>query len=105
MIFEGTEKYMKESFESHTRGHTFHVTMTYFWVQIVHLGIATSTSSSVDKFPVFLLLNPYVVDENLWEDYYSADLMMSPAAKVGMVMPDKKPLPNLVVRDTIQRTR
>ena len=118
MIFEGIEKYIAQS--SQARGRTFHVTMTYFWVQIVHLGIVASilsgtlgssrslpdslsdsTAISPDKFPVFLLFNPHVVDGNLWADYYSKELMMSPAAKAGMVLPDKKPLPNLVIRDAI----
>jgi hypothetical protein len=88
--------------------------MTYFWVQIVHLGmhnIAASTHSnasgspqaaSPDLFPAFLLRNPYLADGNLWADYYSKEVMMSPAAKAAMVLPDKKPLPNLVVRDAIQ---
>jgi hypothetical protein len=113
MIFDGIEKYIAES--SQTRGRTFHVTMTYFWIQIVHLGIqsvvsptpldpstnAHSMSASPDDFASFLLRNPYVADGNLWADYYSKEVMMSPAAKAGMVLPDKKPLPNLVVRDAI----
>lgn len=122
MIFEGIEKYIAHS--SQTRGRTFHVTMTYFWVQIVHLGIrniasiALSNPSATDsmhspvssdvspnQFPAFLLLNPYVADGNLWADYYSKEVMMSPAAKAGMVLPDKKPLPNLVIRDAIQNAQ
>ncbi|KAF9462304.1 ADP-ribosylation factor [Collybia nuda] len=113
MIFSGIEKYITES--SQTRGRTFHITMTYFWIQIVHLGIeskapqvplkfsngsSTASTSSTD-FEMFLLCNPYVADGNLWADFYSRDVMMSPAAKAGMVLPDKKPLPNLVIRDAI----
>jgi len=117
MIFEGIEKYIAQS--PQTRGRTFHVTMTYFWVQIVHLGIrnlniATLTPSNSsyslassdvlpDQFPAFLLLNPYVADGNLWADYYSKEVMMSPVAKAGMVLPDRKSLPNLVIRDAIQK--
>jgi hypothetical protein len=121
MIFDGIEKYIAQS--PQTRGRTFHVTMTYFWIQIVHLGIrnivtsapsnassstqslTTSSDVSPDQFPAFLLLNPYVVDGNLWADYYSKEVMMSPAAKAGMVLPDRKPLPNLVIRDAIQKTQ
>lgn len=117
MIFAGIEKYIRES--AKTRGRTFHVTMTYFWIQIVHLGIrntspstnaqstndapitTTSTSASPDDFGLFLLLNPYVADGNLWADYYYKDTIMNPKAKAEMVLPDKKPLPNLVVRDAI----
>ncbi|KAF8069960.1 ADP-ribosylation factor [Lyophyllum atratum] len=37
IIFDGIEKYIAES--PQTRGRTFHVTMTYFWIQVVHLAI------------------------------------------------------------------
>lgn len=117
MIFKGIEKYINESPQARARA--FHVTMTYFWIQIVHLGIrniqpstelkVTETTlpsdisgmASPDQFTLFLALNPYVADGNLWADYYSKEVMMSPAAKGGMVLPDRKPLPNLVVRDAI----
>ncbi|KAG6836609.1 hypothetical protein H0H93_006159 [Arthromyces matolae] len=117
MIFEGIERYISESPQA--RGRTFHVTMTYFWIQVVHLGIrnmlpsndlktsdttlpsSISGMASPDQFTLFLALNPYVADGNLWADYYSKEMMMSPIAKAGMVLPDKKQLPNLVVRDAI----
>jgi len=118
MIFKGLEQYIANS--SLTKGRSFHFTMTYFWIQIVHLGIrnmpptiasnaeATSASPpsepnlpSPDEFGRFLLINPYVVDGNLWADYYTKDVLMSPKAKGEMVLPDKKPLPNLVLRDAI----
>ncbi|KAJ7457265.1 ADP-ribosylation factor [Mycena galericulata] len=143
MIFDGIEKYIAQS--EQTRGRTFHVTMTYFWIQMVHFGIrrmppmpapesdaASSINTLVgdnekntsleseegyksesqdtpkdaepgaDDFPRFLLLNPFVADGNLWADYYSKDVMMSPAAKAGMVLPDKKPLPNVVAREAVK---
>ena len=156
MIFDGIRRYISES--TQTRGRTYHVTMTYFWVQLVHLGIrnmppipSSVTSESVDStaalaaekstdslttipssvtsglmdstatlidekstvdsptpspdhFARFLLLNPHVVDGNIWSDYYSKQTMMSLEAKAHMVLPDKKPLPNLVVRDAILST-
>ncbi|KAJ7768521.1 ADP-ribosylation factor [Mycena metata] len=118
-IFQGIEKYIASS--SQTRGRTFHVTMTYFWIQIVHFGIRSTPplihsdadsdlgarisepeeSIEHDDFPRFLLLNPFVAEGNLWADYYSKGVMMSVEAKGGMVLPDIKPLPNLVVRDAI----
>ncbi|KAJ7763158.1 ADP-ribosylation factor [Mycena maculata] len=125
MIFDGIEKYIAES--AQTRGRTFHVTMTYFWIQMVHYAIRSMppapTQSDVesissmgtlverekqktdeetpDDFPRFLLLNPFVADGNLWAEYYSKEVIMSPEAKAGMVLPDKKPLPNLVMREVI----
>jgi hypothetical protein len=109
MVFEGIERYIVQS--SQTRGRTFHVTMTYFWIQMVHFGIRSTpdVDSVVEKlaeseeFMRFLLLNPFVTDGGLWEQYYSKDVMMSVKAKAEMVLPDKKPLPNLVVRDAINR--
>ncbi|KAJ4490970.1 ADP-ribosylation factor [Lentinula aciculospora] len=147
MIFDGIEKYIRQS--SQTRGRTFHVTMTYFWIQLVHFGIcnmqssvpldasvsetrtkedyessdvksrhstrssaasgstlvdgfdSTSTSVTValtpqNGFVQFLLLNPFVTQGNLWEEYYSREVIMTPEAKQGMVLPDKQPLPNLM---------
>ena len=133
MIFDGIERYIAKS--DQTRGRTFHVTMTYFWIQMVHFGIrsmppmyslptpapapedSTTTlvevepppekkkvdaaSPSLADFSAFLMLNPYVADGNLWADYYSRDVMMSPGARTGVVLSDKKHLPNLVLRDTM----
>ncbi|KAF7377772.1 ADP-ribosylation factor [Mycena sanguinolenta] len=118
-IFEGIERYIQQS--DQTKGRTFHVTMTYFWVQIVHFGIRSTPpfihsdtdsdlgsgsleqpdSPELDDFPRFLLLNPYVANGNLWADYYSKEVMMSVEAKQGPLLPDIKPLPNLVIRDAI----
>ncbi|KAJ7111168.1 ADP-ribosylation factor [Mycena crocata] len=116
MIFDGIEKYIAQS--EQTRGRTFHVTMTYFWIQMVHFGIqsmpppvldSSSDGSTVqtlvgeDEFARFLLLNPFVADGNLWTEYYSKEVIMSPEAKASLVLPDRKPLPNLVARDAIVR--
>ncbi|KAJ7330442.1 ADP-ribosylation factor [Mycena albidolilacea] len=128
LIFDGLEKYIAQS--EQTRGRTFHVTMTYFWIQMVHFGISSMPplegasapdTSSVqtlvagekpddkptsredgkpsDHFVRFLLTNPHLADGNLWTEYYSKEVIMSPEAKTGMVLPDKKPLPNLVARE------
>ncbi|KDQ56122.1 hypothetical protein JAAARDRAFT_195329 [Jaapia argillacea MUCL 33604] len=137
MIFDGLQHYIANSKQTTSRA--FHVTMTYFWIQLVHFGIRSSAATSshqpppnsdssttltsmsdastlvdtpgavppstpsTDDFFRFLLINPYVVDSNLWTDYYSKDVMMSPKAKEEMVLPDKQPLPSLLVRDTIRR--
>ena len=177
MIFDGIRDYIANS--KQTTGRTFHVTMTYFWIQIVHFGMRSTVSvlgstqdgknghvsqemglerrreeekgiqigteddltlygseadsvldtKSVDddwamvsqtattqqdsedddsksqeennRFHHFLLHNPHVADDGLWADYYSKDVMMNPKAKTEMVLPDKRPLPSLVVRDAI----
>lgn len=62
----------------------------------------TPTSAEVDGFCYFLLLNPYVVDGDLWLDYYSRDVMMSIEAETHFVLPDRKQLPNLITRDVVK---
>lgn len=37
----------------------------------------------------------YVVDGKLWDGHYSKDLMNSLIGRTGMLLPDRKPLPNL----------
>jgi hypothetical protein len=105
MIFDGIKHYIENS--PQTNGKTFHLTMTYFWMQIIHFGILSyqlpgstvPNDLTPDQFSAFLLLNQNVVDTNLWEDYYSRNVIMTPAAKEGMVLPDKKSLPSIVQRD------
>lgn len=139
MIFDGIREYINNS--KQTTDRAFHITMTYFWIQMVHFGIRsipphlddTSEDYSDEKtlfpgsrspsimsedtltetekgdpktankdFCRFLVLSPYVVNSNLWADYYSKEVMMSPMAKESMVLPDKKSLPNLVGRDAVR---
>ncbi|KAL1610477.1 hypothetical protein SLS60_002145 [Paraconiothyrium brasiliense] len=108
-IFEGFKQYIDKSGKIH--GKSFHMTMTYFWVQMVHLGIA-SMGVDVDShtlkaegmeedprlydFGRFLMVNQYLVDGQLWADYYSKDLLMSSEAKKGVVFPDIKGLPDVL---------
>ncbi|KAF8754331.1 SET (Su(var)3-9, Enhancer-of-zeste, Trithorax) domain [Rhizoctonia solani] len=108
MIFDGIEKYIRTS--AQTTGRTFHITMTYFWIQIVHFGIQSMPTDDTqvsrranEDFCRFLLLNPYVADGSLWEDYYSKDVIMTTNAKENMVLPDKLPLPSLIARDSIRK--
>ncbi|KAF7303599.1 Peroxidase [Mycena indigotica] len=113
MIFDGIEHYIAQS--SRTNGRTFHFTMTYFWIQMVHFGlervrlfrrksqaadsdsIVTLTDDDPIKlFPFFLLTNPFLADGRLWADYYSTDVLMSAEARKSFVVPDKQPLPDVV---------
>lgn len=45
-------------------------------------------------------MKTYISSPVLQSDHYTS-LIMSPEAKAEMVLPDKKPLPNLVIQDTI----
>ncbi|RXW24340.1 hypothetical protein EST38_g1507 [Candolleomyces aberdarensis] len=113
MIFEGIEKYIAHS--QQTKGRSFHLTMTYFWIQTVHYAITTMTlafeKQSLSKgsddaeagrvlkptdFAEYLATNPYLADGNLWADYYSTEVLMSAGAKAEMVLPDKRALPNVL---------
>jgi hypothetical protein len=118
-IFEGFKVYIDKS--GKVLGKSFHVTMTYFWVQMVHLGIAGMTSGrgshtlkaedgekkqddandgipslGVDDFARFLVVNPYLVDGQLWADYYSKEVLMSKEAREGVRVPDIKKLPDVL---------
>jgi hypothetical protein len=57
----------------------------------------SSSSVLVDDFAHFLAVNPYLVDGQLWADYYSKELLMSPEAKQGVQFPDIKKLPDVLV--------
>ena len=115
MIFDGIQHYITHS--PNTNGRKFHFTMTYFWIQMVHFGMerarlnaatasgtpASSTATLTNDVPEpakafadFLLTNPFVADGRLWADYYSSEVLMSDEAKREFVLPDKKPLPDVV---------
>nr|GAT52009.1 ADP-ribosylation factor [Mycena chlorophos] len=109
-LFSGLESYIARAPRSQTNGRTFHLTMTYFWLQLVHFGIQSTPPQArgLDDggdWLRFLLVNPFVADGGLWQQYYSKDVMMSPKAKTEMVLPDLKPLPSLVVRDALEKAR
>jgi hypothetical protein len=57
---------------------------------------------SPTDFSRFIVLNPHVADGALWEEYYSKFHMMSPTAREGLVLPDRKPLPSIVQRDAFK---
>jgi hypothetical protein len=77
--------------------------MTYFWIQMVHYGMASMPQSlgaqGVDPFTAFLIFNPHLCDGMLWSDYYEKGTIMTPEAKENMVLPDKKALPNVIQRE------
>lgn len=105
VIFDGIEAYIKNS--SQTTGRTFHVTMTYFWIQTVHFAMVSMEISSgeqvVDDFTAFLIFNPYLCDGMLWNDYYRKERIMTLEAQQGMILPDKKALPDVISPETVRR--
>jgi len=110
LIFQGLQDYIAKSKNTNVRG--FHFTMTYFWLQMVHLGIRNVPDNlapaSPGPYPTsedffrFLLINPHLVDGGLWSVFYSKEVIMTPQAKAEMVLPDRKALPNVVGRDIVR---
>mmetsp|Transcript_34383 Transcript_34383/g.76369 ORF Transcript_34383/g.76369 Transcript_34383/m.76369 type:complete len:712 (+) Transcript_34383:82-2217(+) len=80
------------------RGTTFHETLTFFWIHMVHYAMA-STKNHAGDFKTFLLLNPQLTNGGLHLHYYTKRLIMdTPEARSSVVLPDKVPLPSLLPR-------
>lgn len=79
---------------------TFHETMTYFWVHMVHYALV-STTLPEDSFHAFLFMNPQLADSGLFLHYYRKErLLLDPKARVEVVLPDIKPLPSLIAKSS-----
>ncbi|KAI9014114.1 ADP-ribosylation factor, partial [Hyaloraphidium curvatum] len=75
---------------------TFHFTMTYFFIHLVHYAIV-STLNPTGDFPGFLAANPQLSDGGIYLRYYSKQLMLhTPESRERMVLPDLKPLPSII---------
>mmetsp|Transcript_20151 Transcript_20151/g.28886 ORF Transcript_20151/g.28886 Transcript_20151/m.28886 type:complete len:554 (+) Transcript_20151:48-1709(+) len=78
------------------RGTTFHETMTYFWVHMVHYAMSATVNIN-ESFKTFLLLNPQLCDGGLCLKYYSKQRMfLDPLARTSVLLPDILPLPSLI---------
>lgn len=78
------------------RGTTYHETMTFFWVHMVHYAMVATQLPSQD-FKTFLLLNPQLANGGLFLQYYSKETMlMNPESRAHLVLPDKSPLPSYI---------
>eukprot|EP00277_Geminigera_cryophila_P027408 CAMPEP_0179483732 /NCGR_PEP_ID=MMETSP0799-20121207/60830_1 /TAXON_ID=46947 /ORGANISM="Geminigera cryophila, Strain CCMP2564" /LENGTH=519 /DNA_ID=CAMNT_0021297373 /DNA_START=397 /DNA_END=1956 /DNA_ORIENTATION=- len=98
-IFDGIKLFIANSTRTQrSRGTTFHETMTYFWVHMVHFAreSATIPAAKID-FKSFLLLNPQLSNGGLFLTYYSKKLILqTEESRVRVVLPDLKPLPSLL---------
>lgn len=71
-------------------------TLTYFWIQIVHYALE-STTNSLKDFSDFLLINPQLLNEmDLPLSYYRKETLFSDEAKKSVILPDIKPLPSIL---------
>ena len=87
---------------------TFHVTMTMFWCQIIHLSLASFLQENSDEilnsndenelFNRFIRKNIMLMWGGLWTVYYSKNVMMSPEARSRFVLPDLRPLPSFALQ-------
>lgn len=74
----------------------FNETLVYFWIQIVHYAIESTTTLATD-FAGFLLMNPQLLNESeLPLTYYKRETLFSDQAKIMVVLPDVKHLPSIV---------
>jgi hypothetical protein len=83
---------------------TFHITMTYFWIQMVHFAMADLSNAqhcSLDKldFDNLLQNHPELLDGSLFRKYYSDDRMLKDLqAREQFVPPDLQPLPTMLAQ-------
>lgn len=96
-IFDGIKHFIENSDRTRrSRGTTFHETMTYFWVHMVHYAIV-ATKNPTGDFKGFLLMNPQLSNGGLFLHYYSKKLMLQTAeSRTQVVLPDKVQLPSFV---------
>jgi len=93
-IFEGIKNFIENS--NRTNGKTFHETMTYFWIHMVHYAIQATPNPSGD-FKGFLLMNPQLSNGGMFLQYYKKETMLNnPEARVKVILPDLKPLPSII---------
>lgn len=95
LIFDAIRNFIAHS--QRTNGKTFHVTMTYFWTHMIDYALHQSGERGRD-WKTFLLLNPQLANGGMFLHYYSKQLMlMDPRSREEVVLPDKVPLPSLLV--------
>ncbi|OCK74635.1 hypothetical protein K432DRAFT_447191 [Lepidopterella palustris CBS 459.81] len=78
---------------------TAHRTMTIFWLYQLRTAILSykaakelSTLPSSEDFPAVVLHAPELMDGQLWSDYYTKDILFTPAAKENWVLPNLQPV-------------
>lgn len=85
-------------------------TKAYFWIQILHASIDSLGGAKVIdiitlSFPSFVLLFPELLHrrdkgKEVWRPYYTEKSWESIEARMALVLPTLKPLPNVIVPPT-----
>eukprot|EP01112_Ceratiomyxa_fruticulosa_P008993 TRINITY_DN2339_c0_g3_i2.p1 TRINITY_DN2339_c0_g3~~TRINITY_DN2339_c0_g3_i2.p1 ORF type:complete len:546 (-),score=82.30 TRINITY_DN2339_c0_g3_i2:154-1791(-) len=96
----GRQKTVKEIFEVlrpyYNDPTQYNQTLIYFWLQMVNYSFSL-TPNPDNKFVTFLLLNPALLAEKEFPlEYFNEKLLFSEEARLGVVLPDKKKMPNLI---------
>ncbi len=102
------EKFIKNSIR--TNGRTFHVSMTYFWLHLIHLAMLlsqiplgeppageTDAADDVRTFNAFLERNLWLLNGGLFKKFYRDEtLLRNEEARRVFVPPDLQPLPSVL---------
>lgn len=79
-------------------------THAYFWTQMLHAAVESVPSSSgldITKlsYESFKVLFPdsLAADDDVWKEYYTPKQWTSMEARMGIVLPKLKPLPNVLL--------
>lgn len=105
-IFASIRHFIENSTLTHrSKGTTFHETLTYFWVHMIHYAIV-ATKNPTNDFKGFLVLNPQLSNGGYFLDFYKKETMMNnPAARTQVVLPDIKPLPSIIASSVADPSR
>lgn len=106
LIFSGIKAFIENSpltqRKDSARGTTFHQTMTYFWVHMIHYSIKRSEglgswtrnsaaqASDLSPFKRLLLLNPVLCDGGYFLQFYSRERMLLEPTARSQVIQDPK---------------
>jgi len=80
------------------QGESYNLTLTYFWAHMVHYSIYSQITQT-DDFKTFLTINPCVTDSKLYLQYYDEGVVNSDDAKKEMILPKKKILPSIMMKN------
>jgi len=91
IILNGVKKFIETSPQTKTK--KFHFTQTYFWIQLMDYEMS---HPNVKDFESLLQANPDFLKPRLFLDYYKIDTILNnPESEKQLVLPDKKPFPNI----------
>jgi hypothetical protein len=76
---------------------TFHLTLTYFWLQVVHFALGSLKGDRPSDYAAFYQLlreRVFLFNQELWLQYYTPHLIFhKPDSMSSFQLPDIKPLP------------